>query len=84
MWEAGRRILQEAGVTAYAFIAGDKSEWIDLDFTMTDWSIPTPYTMTLDLTGVSAGTIVTIHVLGHSGLEIDPTEFAAIPVVVGG
>lgn len=43
-----------------------------------------PFTTTLDLSGAAPGDVVTVMVRGGTGLETDPGDFAAIPVVVGG
>ena len=41
-----------------------------------------PFSTTLDLTGVAPGDTVTILVRGGTGLETDPGDFGAIPVVI--
>jgi hypothetical protein len=43
---------------------------------------PEPYQATIDLSGVPSGTVVALVVRGDTGLETDPGEFSAIPVVV--
>ncbi|CAB4574700.1 unannotated protein [freshwater metagenome] len=45
---------------------------------------PEPYEAVVDLTDVPAGTVVTLLVRGDTGLETDPGEFSAIPVVIAG
>lgn len=45
---------------------------------------PLPFSATLDLRGTSAGDVVTILVQGGVGLETDPGDFGAIPVVIAG
>ncbi|MGB5758712.1 MAG: hypothetical protein WBM50_17495 [Acidimicrobiales bacterium] len=42
-----------------------------------------PYTVTLDLSGVTTGDTVLLLVRGGVGLDTDPGEFSAIPVTVG-
>ncbi len=44
---------------------------------------PEPYRVTVDLTGASPGDVIALLVRGDTGLETDPGEFGAIPVVVG-
>ena len=44
---------------------------------------PEPYQATVDLSGLPPGTVVALVVRGDTGLETDPGEFSAIPVVIG-
>lgn len=44
---------------------------------------PEPFSVTLDLSGVEPGQTVGIVVRGGTGLETDPGDVAAIPVVIG-
>jgi hypothetical protein len=45
---------------------------------------PEPYSATIDLTAASPGDVIALLVRGDTGLEMDPGEFGAIPVVVAG
>jgi hypothetical protein len=45
---------------------------------------PEPYSATIDLTAASPGDVIALLVRGDTGLETDPGEFGAIPVVVAG
>jgi hypothetical protein len=42
-----------------------------------------PFSVQLDLSGAQPGDVVMLMVRGGVGLETDPGEFSAIPVVVG-
>ena len=44
---------------------------------------PEPFAVSLDLSSVEPGSVVAILLRGGRGLEQDPGEFTAIPVVVG-
>lgn len=46
--------------------------------------IPLPFSTSLDLSGAATGDAVTILVRGGTGLETDPGDFGAIPVVITG
>lgn len=75
----------EANVVVTAFIAGDADARLDQEVTMGGaFETPEPYSVTLDLSGASPGDVVTLLVRGGSGLETDPGDFAAIPVVITG
>jgi hypothetical protein len=74
----------ESNLVVRAILAGDIETEFDLQFTMTDWTTPVPYAVTLDLTAADLGDLVALVAVGDTGLETDPSEFAAIPVVVGG
>jgi len=74
----------EANVIVRAFVAGDASSDLDLQITMGGaMETPEPISVTLDLSGASSGDVVTIVVRGGVGLETDPGEVGAIPVVIG-
>lgn len=74
----------EANVIVRAFVAGDASSDLDLQVTMGGaMETPEPISVTLDLSGASTGDVVTIVVRGGVGLETDPGEVGAIPVVIG-
>ena len=74
----------ESNLVVRAILAGDAGVVFDLDFTMTDWTTPVPYSVTLDLSAAVEGDVVALVAVGDTGLGPDPSEFAAIPVVIGG
>ena len=72
----------EGAVTVEAFVAGSPV-LLDQQFTQGgSQAEPAPYSVMLDLTGAPAGQTVLLIVRGGVGLETDPGEFSAIPVVV--
>ena len=74
----------EATVVVEAFLVGDAGAPIDQQVTQGGATeTPEPYSVTLDLSGVASGETVMILVRGGTGLETDPGEFSAIPVVIG-
>jgi hypothetical protein len=74
----------EGNVNVRAFVAGDASDDLDQEITMGGgMGTPEPISVTLDLSGAAPGDIVTILVRGGTGLETDPGEVGAIPVVIG-
>lgn len=75
----------EANVVVTAFVAGDAGAQLDQVITMGGaFETPEPFSVTLDLTGAAPGDVVTLLVKGGVGLETDPGEFGAIPVVIAG
>jgi len=75
----------EATVIVTAFIAGDAG--IQLDEAIAQggaFETPKPFEVTLDLSAASPGDVVTLLVRGGTGLETDPGEFGAIPVIIAG
>lgn len=73
----------EANVVVEASAAGDATTAFDQAVTSGGaFETPEPYTVTLDLSGATPGTVVTVLVRGGTGLETDPGEFSAIPVVI--
>jgi hypothetical protein len=75
----------EANVVVSAFAAGDATLQLDQEITNGGaLETPEPYTVNLDLSGASPGQVVTLLVRGGTGLETDPGEFSAIPVVIAG
>jgi hypothetical protein len=73
----------EANVVAEAFAAGTATPLLDQAITQGGaLATPEPYSVRLDLTSAPPGQIVTIFVRGGTGLETDPGEFSAIPVVI--
>jgi hypothetical protein len=74
----------EANVNVRAFVAGHAADELDQQITMGgSMETPEPISVTLDLSAAATGDIVTILVRGGTGLETDPGEVGAIPVVIG-
>lgn len=75
----------EANVVVRAFDAGDASAELDQVVTTGGaMEAPEPYTVTLDLTAAEPDQVVALLVRGGTGLETDPGDFGAVPVVIGG
>jgi hypothetical protein len=73
----------EANVVVTAFVAGVAGEELDQQITMGGaFETPEPFSVTLDLSQASPGDTLVLLVRGGAGLETDPGEFGAIPVVV--
>jgi hypothetical protein len=73
----------EASVVVTAFVAGAAGQELDQQITMGGaFETPEPFSVTVDLSQASPGEIVVLLVRGGAGLETDPGEFGAIPVVV--
>lgn len=73
----------EASLTVYAFVAGRAEPILDQETTMGgNFGVPGPFQVTLDLTGVEPGDTVVLLVRGGVGLETDPGEFGAIPILI--
>ena len=72
----------ESNLVVRALLPAVDGAELDLEFTMTDWTTPVPYAVTLDLSGASPGDVVAVVAVGDTGLGVDPSEFAAIAVVV--
>lgn len=73
----------EANIGSTAFLRGN-AEPLDQQTTLAgNFDQPLPYSMSLDLTGVAKGDVVVVLVHGGAGLETDPGDFSAIPVLVG-
>ena len=73
----------EAALNVSARLAGTPGAPIDeQQATGGAEATPLPFSTTLDLTGVAPGSTVTILVRGGTGLETDPGDFGAIPVVI--
>ena len=72
----------EGNVNVTAFPAGDA---LRLDEAITQAgsaATPEPFSVSLDLSDASAGEVVALLVRGGAGLETDPGDFGAIPVVI--
>ena len=75
----------EANVVVTAFVAGDAGARLDEAITQGGASAtPEPFSVSLDLSGASPGDVITLLVRGGTGLETDPGDFGAIPVVIAG
>jgi hypothetical protein len=75
----------EANVVVTAFVAGHVTDQFDQQITMGGADeTPEPFSVSVDLTRASPGEVVVLLVAGGSGLETDPGDFGAIPVVVAG
>ena len=75
----------EASVSVTAFLAGDADAQLDQVVTQAgNFDGPLPWSVSLDLSGAAPGDIVALLVRGGAGLETDPGEFGAIPVVIAG
>ncbi len=73
----------EATLIVEAFVAGE-SELYEQQITQGgSFETPEPYSVTLDFSGLDSGTTMMLLVRGGVGLETDPGEFSAIPVVIG-
>jgi hypothetical protein len=73
----------EAALNVSARLAGTPGAPIDEQLaTGGAEATPLPFSTTLDLTGVAPGSTVTILVRGGTGVETDPGDFGAIPVVI--
>lgn len=73
----------EANIVVTAFIAGDYGTILDQQITMGGaMETAEPFSVTLDLSGAAPGDVVVLLVRGGVGLETDPGEFGAIPVVI--
>lgn len=73
----------EASVVVSAHVAGEAEALLDRVTTQGGaFEEPEPYSVTLDLSGASSGDVVTLLVRGATGLETDPGDFGAVPVVV--
>ncbi len=73
----------EANVVVSAFLAGDADAQLDQAITQGGaLDLPEPFTVSIDLSSASPGDVVTLLVRGGAGLETDPGDFGAIPVVI--
>ncbi len=74
----------EATIVVSAFQAGEADDEFDREVTMAgNFGEVLPYTVSLDLSAATEGDVVTLLVRGGTGLETDPGDFGAIPVVIG-
>ncbi len=74
----------EATIIVSAFEAGRADNEFDRIVTMAgNLGVALPYSVELDVSGADDGDVVTLLVRGSTGLETDPGDFGAIPVVIG-
>jgi hypothetical protein len=74
----------EANVVVTAYLAGEP-EPLDQEVTMGgSMETPEPFSVELDLSDTAPGDVVMLLVRGGVGLETDPGDFGAIPVVITG
>jgi hypothetical protein len=74
----------EATIVVSAFRAGESDDEFDREVTMAgNFGEMLPYSVSLDLGAAAEGDTVALLVRGGTGLETDPGDFSAIPVVIG-
>lgn len=74
----------EATIAVSAFVAGRADPELDREVTMAgNLGEALPYAVSLDLAAAAPGDVVVLLARGGTGLETDPGDFSAIPVVVG-
>jgi hypothetical protein len=74
----------EATIVVSAFEAGRADNEFDLEVAMAgNLGEVLPYSVALDVSGATGGSVVALLVRGGTGLETDPGDFGAIPVVIG-
>ncbi len=74
----------EATIVLEAFVAGSDTLLDQQVFMAGNFDSAEPYLEAIDLTDAAPGDIVVLLVRGSVGLETDPGEFSAIPVVIEG
>ena len=80
---AGQARGFEASVSVTALVAGDADAQLAQVITLAGSGLtPEPYEVTLDLTDATPGTTIAVLVRGGVGLETDPGDFSAIPLVI--
>jgi immunoglobulin-like protein involved in spore germination len=72
----------EGTVIVEAFLAGQVTRLDKVVAQGGSMATPEPFTASLDLSGAVPGDVVTLLVHGGVGHELDPGDFAAIPVIV--
>lgn len=66
-----------------AYVAGDAGNRLDQQTTQGgSFAEPEPYSVTVDLSGAGSGRTVLLLVRGGVGLDTDPGEFSAIPIIM--
>jgi hypothetical protein len=73
----------EATIVVSAFEAGRADNEFDREVAMAgNLGEALPYSVALDVSGATGGSVVALLVRGGTGLETDPGDFGAIPVVI--
>jgi hypothetical protein len=73
----------EASMIVSAYIAGSATVLTQQHTLAGSMEEAGPFSVQLDLSGAQPGDVVVLMVRGGVGLETDPGEFSAIPVVIG-
>jgi hypothetical protein len=74
----------EATIVVSAFEAGRAENEFDREIAMAgNLGEALPYSVELDVSGAAPGDVVALLIRGGTGLETDPGDFGAIPVVIG-
>ncbi len=74
----------EATIVVSAFVAGQPDSELDREVAMAgNFGEALPYSVTLDLSAATTGDVVVLLIRGGTGLETDPGDFGAIPVLIG-
>lgn len=74
----------EATIVVSAFQAGRADNELDREVAMAgNLGEALPYSVSLDVSAATEGDVVALLVRGGTGLETDPGDFGAIPVVIG-
>jgi hypothetical protein len=75
----------EANVVVTAIVPGDAEAVLDSEIAMGGaMGTAEPYSAVVDLSAAAPGGVVALIVRGGTGLENDPGDFGAIPVVIAG
>jgi len=74
----------EATIVVSAYVAGQPDSELDRVVAMAgNFGEVLPYTVSLDFSEATPGDVVMLLINGGAGLETDPGDFGAIPVVIG-
>jgi len=73
----------EASIMVSAYLAGNPTVFTQQHTMAGSMEEAGPFSVQLDLSGAQPGDVVMLMVRGGVGLETDPGEFSAIPVVIG-
>jgi hypothetical protein len=75
----------EATISVECFVVGRPDPSLDEEVTMAgNFGELLPYSVVLDVGAASPGDVVVLLVRGGAGLETDPGDFAALPVLIAG
>lgn len=73
----------EATIVVSAFVTGQPDNELDREVAMAgNLGEALPYTVSLDLSAATQGDVVVLLIRGGTGLETDPGDFGAIPVII--